>query len=260
MSLNLYSCEACGLSQLTRSGFNSHLRQKRNDFCRVYYQNKENATLDKSSSNHEDSSFESDSVIPFRGDALGMAVEYEDDNFGQTNAERRSQVEDSDDDEDDNDDDLAAAAEMENDWEPPRPQENPILDLETNLDLPEPPIQDGFADIRENVFQNEPNNLRLEAEKLANTRHPRIVRFSEIYPDHHPGYVLRQANKFDKTYLGSLNSKSQWAPFHSKLDWEIARWAKCRGPGSTAFSELLAIDGVCVSKLMTIVALGLNKN
>ncbi|KAF9477316.1 hypothetical protein BDN70DRAFT_838060, partial [Pholiota conissans] len=28
------------------------------------------------------------------------------------------------------------------------------------------------------------------------------------------------------------------------MEWEIARWAKLRGPGSTAFSELLEIDGV----------------
>ncbi|KAJ3562007.1 hypothetical protein NP233_g9840 [Leucocoprinus birnbaumii] len=33
-------------------------------------------------------------------------------------------------------------------------------------------------------------------------------------------------------------------PFKSKVDWEMARWAKLRGPGSTAFSELLAIEGV----------------
>ena len=35
-----------------------------------------------------------------------------------------------------------------------------------------------------------------------------------------------------------------WAPFKSKLDWEIAQWAKLRGPGATAFSELLEIEGV----------------
>ncbi|KAI8994099.1 hypothetical protein BD414DRAFT_513707 [Trametes punicea] len=33
-------------------------------------------------------------------------------------------------------------------------------------------------------------------------------------------------------------------PFRSRLDWEIARWAKLRGSGSTAFSDLLAIEGV----------------
>lgn len=35
-----------------------------------------------------------------------------------------------------------------------------------------------------------------------------------------------------------------WAPFTSKMEWEISRWAKLRGAGSTAFSELLAIEGV----------------
>ncbi|KAF8869819.1 hypothetical protein BD779DRAFT_1479404 [Infundibulicybe gibba] len=35
-----------------------------------------------------------------------------------------------------------------------------------------------------------------------------------------------------------------YAPFISKLDWEVARWAKLRGPGSTAVSDLLAIEGI----------------
>lgn len=35
-----------------------------------------------------------------------------------------------------------------------------------------------------------------------------------------------------------------WAPFSSRTDWEVARWAKLRGPGSTSFSELLNIEGV----------------
>jgi hypothetical protein len=35
-----------------------------------------------------------------------------------------------------------------------------------------------------------------------------------------------------------------WAPFNSQMDWQIARWAKVRGSTSTAFSDLLAINGV----------------
>ncbi|THU75106.1 hypothetical protein K435DRAFT_591247, partial [Dendrothele bispora CBS 962.96] len=35
-----------------------------------------------------------------------------------------------------------------------------------------------------------------------------------------------------------------WAPFNSRMDWEVARWAKLRGTGSTAFSDLLDIEGV----------------
>lgn len=36
-----------------------------------------------------------------------------------------------------------------------------------------------------------------------------------------------------------------YTPFASQLDWDIAKWAKLRGPGSTAFDELMAIPGVC---------------
>ena len=35
-----------------------------------------------------------------------------------------------------------------------------------------------------------------------------------------------------------------FAPFLSKTEWEIAQWAKLRGPGLTAFSELINIDRV----------------
>jgi hypothetical protein len=37
---------------------------------------------------------------------------------------------------------------------------------------------------------------------------------------------------------------SMWAPFRSQCDWEIARWAKMRGPSSSAVAELFAIPGV----------------
>ncbi|KAI0639530.1 hypothetical protein C8Q77DRAFT_1224356 [Trametes polyzona] len=35
-----------------------------------------------------------------------------------------------------------------------------------------------------------------------------------------------------------------YAPFRSEIDWKIAQWAKMQGPGSNAFSDLLAIKGV----------------
>lgn len=44
--------------------------------------------------------------------------------------------------------------------------------------------------------------------------------------------------------LRGSNAGNIWAPFASKMDWEVAQWAKSRGPGSTAFTELLGINGV----------------
>ena len=47
------------------------------------------------------------------------------------------------------------------------------------------------------------------------------------------------------SYQKDLNNQdNHWALFSSQLDWEVARWAKLCGPSSTAFTELLKIDGV----------------
>lgn len=50
-----------------------------------------------------------------------------------------------------------------------------------------------------------------------------------------------------ENYQANISERSAdnpYAPFASKMDWEIARWAKTRGSGSTAFTDLLAIEDV----------------
>lgn len=42
----------------------------------------------------------------------------------------------------------------------------------------------------------------------------------------------------------AANAENPYSPFSSKLEWEIAHWAKMRGPSSTAFNELIEIEGV----------------
>ncbi|KAF7369778.1 hypothetical protein MVEN_00309900 [Mycena venus] len=46
-----------------------------------------------------------------------------------------------------------------------------------------------------------------------------------------------------KSQLSEMDD-NLWAPFQTQMDWEIARWAKLRGSTSTAFTDLLVIDGV----------------
>ena len=78
----------------------------------------------------------------------------------------------------------------------------------------------------------------------AETPHPdalAIVRF----PDGCPGAPLavdQGLSAYEATYntLGEM----VWAPFRSQRDWEVARWAKMRGPSSTAMTELLTIPEV----------------
>lgn len=39
------------------------------------------------------------------------------------------------------------------------------------------------------------------------------------------------------------SAENPFYPFSSKMEWEIAQWAKMRGPSSTAFTELMNIEG-----------------
>ncbi|KAI0733010.1 hypothetical protein BC629DRAFT_1586009 [Irpex lacteus] len=54
----------------------------------------------------------------------------------------------------------------------------------------------------------------------------------------------------NKTYEAALkgscmlDDENPYAPFASKLDWEVAKWAKLRGPSATAFTELLGIEKI----------------
>lgn len=75
-----------------------------------------------------------------------------------------------------------------------------------------------------------------------------IVRYTEKHRNSRAESIVTHSKTHDDEYTSNVNVNSErniWAPFNSKLDWEVARWAKMRGPGSTALSELLAIEGVC---------------
>ncbi|KAF8267150.1 hypothetical protein EI94DRAFT_1842165 [Lactarius quietus] len=43
---------------------------------------------------------------------------------------------------------------------------------------------------------------------------------------------------------GENSQSNLYTPFASQLEWEVARWAKLRGPTSTSFTKLMAIDGI----------------
>ncbi|KAI9457974.1 hypothetical protein BJY52DRAFT_1204447 [Lactarius psammicola] len=73
---------------------------------------------------------------------------------------------------------------------------------------------------------------------------------SETFPHGSPGAPIPGALQGCSDYWSHEDelSTSVWAPFHSQCDWEIALWAKTRGPTSSALTELLQIPEV-VNKL-----------
>ena len=57
--------------------------------------------------------------------------------------------------------------------------------------------------------------------------------------------VSRGHSGQDEAYMQTIGEVDNlFAPFLLKMEWEIARWAKLHGPSSTAFTELVKIEGV----------------
>jgi hypothetical protein len=116
----------------------------------------------------------------------------------------------------------------------------------------EPPVQEdeGWAGVEVDDPMDH-NNSSIDREthhqierQIAD--HNRVI---ESYPDRRAGQPITQAEirNVNATYASSidnLNAENPYAPFTSQMDWEVAQWAKLRGPSSTAFSDLLSIDGV----------------
>jgi hypothetical protein len=49
----------------------------------------------------------------------------------------------------------------------------------------------------------------------------------------------------DESYHSTIGTPGGiYAPFSSKKEWELAKWAKERGSSSTAFTDLMSIEGV----------------
>jgi len=72
----------------------------------------------------------------------------------------------------------------------------------------------------------------------------------EVFPSAKAGAPIANAQALPRynSYKTCLTDPDNpWDPFSSQLDWEVAYWAKHCGPGATAFTELLKINGVSTS-------------
>jgi hypothetical protein len=76
----------------------------------------------------------------------------------------------------------------------------------------------------------------------------------DAFPFGSPGAPIPGTSQHCSAYESNQATlgDSVWAPFHSQRDWEIAQWAKMRGPTSTAMTELLAISGVRANSFVCI--------
>ena len=96
---------------------------------------------------------------------------------------------------------------------------------EVPVSLPLPETED--QDIQPEVANSESN--------------PLVV--IDPFPHGKPGMPISQGSYMDDADCPASNG-SIWAPFYSQRDWEVAKWAKMRGPTSSAMTDLLAIPKV----------------
>ena len=101
--------------------------------------------------------------------------------------------------------------------------------------------------------EHEPKDPRLgQAGRRAIEQRLRQKIVIEHFPSKAAGAPIPQSELADLGYnmFSGLDNDPEnpnpYAPFKSAMDWRVARWAKTRGPGSNAMSELFGIPGVSI--------------
>jgi len=139
--------------------------------------------------------------------------------------------------------DRQQAHELEQSWEPPHPQhllpiDPPQANLgrnEANAAVGQPHVAHQRAHVdEEDEEQNKAGRdvqqdvRHWQCEDARADSHPRILSYSRHHRNSKAGQPLKNAQPGDQTYAQGLGTSADnpWAPFSSKLDWDVAQWAK----------------------------------
>ena len=172
---------------------------------------------------------EDDSVVKVGGDREG-----------ENNAWRARSIEDDEDDEEKEEEEEEAEEdadvfEEEDAWEPP-PLIHPPFNAGLNQDNnPDPDRGEDGPSVASSASRQ-----RAQEGLFRKT-------FIVPFPGCHAGAPTPCAStsSYDQ-YQREVDThgRNPYAPFRSAVDWKVAHWAKMRGPGSTAVTELLQIEEV----------------
>lgn len=204
---NLEYCNGCNVG-FSPTGYHSHLRQTRDPLCsaiyRAQFQRAHVNLEDNTAESRIDDDFEQDDQPGFPADIMTRPEIDSDEEM----------------DVDQQDQDVG--------WEPVRAGAH--IEPDDHLDENNPEEEDRH-ETHETVDRTEIK--------------PKIVRYSDRYPEQKAGIIRKQKMPLDHDYQKEVAEKDNpYAPFSSKMDWELGKWGKMRSAGSTAFDELLTIDEV----------------
>jgi hypothetical protein len=246
-------CLGCNI-EYKGKGYTLHLRKSLNPTCREIFECANAGGLNDEESvpiadqaqfgDTIDNGFPSGNAA-FEGDYFGDAADYTPEDFGHLDSddEEENTTGAGGDVDDEGDDD---AVDLPNQYEPLRAVDR----VDEDIPMPTP----------EQRSENMPSIAAPSkaTRKAAEDRfhHKPIV---EHYPGGRAGKTIsttqKSAEELYRSSLADSTNENPYAPFTSKMDWEVAKWAKLRGAGSTAFSDLLNLDGVCSPKPSALILL-----
>lgn len=250
------TCDGCQ-HLFTKNGYSRHLAQSKNPACIIIYDQMQNYVPSAPNLHFESrppspttakvsevelDNFDSDENSPpniFEGDYFNTSAE--DLEWPEDDAEEDIEHDGLESEEEDMEAE-GAVAEQEQDWEPPVAEQT-IEDQ--NL-----PMDEETSD----THGTDQNRARQHDAEAPLFQRPHIVKF----PLHNAGATQDLEDSDSDSHeechqsgyhryhqqVSSAEEDGIWAPFTSQIDYEVAHWAKTRGPGSTSFSDLLEIEGM----------------
>ncbi|PPQ98035.1 hypothetical protein CVT26_003097 [Gymnopilus dilepis] len=203
---NVFDCKGCDSAGFTWRGFVQHVRHSKDDLCRTAFEARYGF---KDKPEPEGDSALEPAIVPFEGDALGSAEDYAMDDFGQAVKDDTDMAppETSADVSEEDDDLRVLQAELEDSWEPDRPE----APLNAPVEDPEvPPDTNGPAgDGQDLADQLRDGRTRAEEPVLGEGDHgptPSVrTRFSEKHRSSRCGQKLDQREAFDDRYRFRVN-------------------------------------------------------
>jgi hypothetical protein len=247
------NCVGCR-RDFSLGGYTKHIRHSQNPICHALYEEQlaylpgveegSGAEKEVEDENHLEPDH---GPIPFGGDFFGQYDEqdlnWQEDEIPPDEDGEEAEAEDDEVAEAEEDEEAEVGSFFE-DVDGPIEGVHPPYHQDDSDDATRMPVDDVDVPVprsREAASAAE-DRLRLDS------RHPVVEKFG--LRGNAGACLDRHSNSIYRQYLEELHEPGNiWAPFTSKIDWEVARWAKLRGPGSTAVSELLNIEGVrvCIS-------------
>lgn len=240
-----------------RSGIRNHQQQSSDPSCKkplcipLHEPEESDVTMD-----NNDRMDDLDFGVDPRGDFFGDYEDYveddvEDDSEGDGYEENQAH------DGDDEDDNLEDGEDIDEPFLEPDLLPNPAMTAsEDGEDIDEPSLEPERLPNPVAVMTASSDND--EVSGSATQRANRLRGGAEVELKNKPYIVKFKKGKAGAVYtnLGCVdentaytlqigNQDNIFSPFSSKIEWEIALWAKTRGPSSTAFTELMSIEGVC---------------